>query len=216
VADEHDKRPRRQTRAEKRAQTRRELLTAAEEVFRRRGFHGATVEEITAEAGYSRGAFYSNFESREALFVELLRERVYEDYRRMVERTPADLPASELISWGARALADQHRKPDQRWSFELWLELLAYATRHPEFAELAASFWRENRAALTAVISEAERAREGRPAADARLLATITIALDVGLKLQNLVDPEAVGLDDYERVFDLVIGSLVADEAEDR
>ena len=214
MVEESKNRPRRLTRAEKQARTRRELLAAAEDVFRRDGFHGATVEEITARAGYSRGAFYSNFSSREELFVELLHDRVYEDYRRMVERTPDDLPPGELVRWGARALADQHRKPDQRWSFELWLELLAYATRHPEFAELAATFWRDNRTALAAVIGEAQRASGSAATVDAELLATITIALDIGLKLQNLVDPDAVGLDRYEEVFDLVIGSLVEAESD--
>src|SRR5687768_15313102 len=57
-------------------------------VFRRRGFAGATVEEITERAGFSRGAFYSNFDSREQLFIELLHNRVYDEFTRMLQRTP--------------------------------------------------------------------------------------------------------------------------------
>ena len=60
------------TRAERRAQTRAALLDAAARVFAERGFGGASVEAIAAEAGYTRGAFYSNFASKEELFVALL------------------------------------------------------------------------------------------------------------------------------------------------
>ena len=69
------------TRAERQRQTRRALLDAAARVFVRRGFQASSVEEISAEAGYTRGAFYSNFESKEQLFIELLHERVYALHR---------------------------------------------------------------------------------------------------------------------------------------
>ena len=72
--------PPRLTRKEKRAETRARLLDAAEQVFLRRGLQGSSVEEIAAEAGFTRGAFYSNFKSKEELFVELLQDRVYRQY----------------------------------------------------------------------------------------------------------------------------------------
>lgn len=58
----------RRTRAEQQAETRAELLIAARKVFLERGYSAASIEEITAEAGYSRGAVYSNFASKEDLF----------------------------------------------------------------------------------------------------------------------------------------------------
>ena len=60
------------TRNESRLQTRVKLIEAAELVFVRVGFDAASVEQIAAEAGFSRGAFYSNFESKDELFLELL------------------------------------------------------------------------------------------------------------------------------------------------
>lgn len=54
------------------AQTREALLSAAEKLVAERGFSGASVAEITAIAGYTKGAFYSNFDSREAMMLELL------------------------------------------------------------------------------------------------------------------------------------------------
>lgn len=60
------------TRSESRLQTRVKLIESAERVFVRVGFDAASVEQIAAEAGFSRGAFYSNFESKDELFLELL------------------------------------------------------------------------------------------------------------------------------------------------
>jgi AcrR family transcriptional regulator len=60
------------TRVERKAQTRADLLSAARTVFLRRGFHGASLEEIAQEAGYTKGAVYSNFEDKAALFLAVL------------------------------------------------------------------------------------------------------------------------------------------------
>src|SRR5213592_1312033 len=57
--------PVRLTRAQQREQTREALLDAAARVFVERGFLGSSVEAISTEAGFSRGAFYSNFASTE-------------------------------------------------------------------------------------------------------------------------------------------------------
>jgi AcrR family transcriptional regulator len=60
------------TRAEQREVTRQRLIESAGRVFCRLGFEAAPIDVIAEEAGYSRGAFYSNFESKDELFVELL------------------------------------------------------------------------------------------------------------------------------------------------
>src|ERR1035438_2954546 len=79
--------PRRLTRAETRARTREQLLDAAAFVFARKGFAGASVEEIAESAGYSTGALYSNFESKEQLFLELLSARRSRGIARSEEHT---------------------------------------------------------------------------------------------------------------------------------
>src|SRR5258707_1547990 len=66
-------RPVRLTRAQQQALTRERLLAAAERVLAGQGYGGASIDLISAEAGYSKGAIYSNFESKEAVFLELLR-----------------------------------------------------------------------------------------------------------------------------------------------
>ena len=55
----------------RRAQTRQRLLEAAREVFAREGFGRSTVEQVCEAAGFTRGAFYSNFTSLDELFLEM-------------------------------------------------------------------------------------------------------------------------------------------------
>src|SRR5918995_3586076 len=73
----------RAARAEGR-EARNELLTAALRVFARRGYRQAGVDEIAAEAGYSKGALYWHFSGKEELLVTLVAERVATPMRELV------------------------------------------------------------------------------------------------------------------------------------
>lgn len=195
------------TRAEKRAQTRDALLDAAERVFVREGFQGASVEKITVEAGFSRGAFYSNFSSKEELFAEVLQDRVYSVYRRMVaERLDApDRMPSERET--GEQLAEMQASGTGRSLFSLWLELLAAAGRDEELKGLAARFWSGNRALTAQLIEAAERPEAPLPV-PAEHIATASIAFDIGLAIQHFVDPEAVPLELYPELFELLFRPL--------
>ena len=63
------------TRREKQAETRSSLLRSAAKLFCRRGLEGASVEDVAQDAGYTKGAFYSNFKSKEELFLVMLDEK---------------------------------------------------------------------------------------------------------------------------------------------
>jgi AcrR family transcriptional regulator len=190
----------RTTRAQSQAQTRRALLEAAAEVFIERGLQGASVERIAERAGFTRGAFYSNFASKEEVFAEVLQRHVYAAYRAMIE---GQLAAERLPSpsESAETLAAVQAHPDGRWLFRLWLELLLQAGRDPKMRELAAEFWRSNRLLLTRIVERG--AAEGRDlrGLDPETMATALIAVDIGLAIQHYVDPDNVPLDVYPAVF---------------
>ena len=194
------------TRAERRDQTRTELLAAAERVFIARGFEGASIEAITADAGYTRGAFYSNFESKEQLFAELLQERVYSVYRGMAESAVAGARPSprETGEQLARIQADEQG----RWLFRLWLELLAHAGRDESFRVIAAGFWSANRRLTAEALTNAYAEAGQKPPAKPDRLATAMIAMDIGLALQHFVDPEAAPLDLYPELYELLFRPL--------
>jgi AcrR family transcriptional regulator len=192
-----------------RAETRERLLAAAQQVFIRRGLQGASIEEITDEAGLTRGAFYSNFDRKEQLFVDLLHVRVYDRYRQILDRSPRDAAPLERLRQGVRELMRQYEDQDGQWLFALWLELLAHAARNPEFRELAATFWKGNREVLTEIIAEVYREHGEEPPMPAKDLASAQIALDIGLAVQHLVDPQEVSLDLYPLLYETLFAPLL-------
>ena len=204
------KRPKRLTRKEKQAETRSRLLDAGERVFLRRGLQGSSVEEIAAEAGYTRGAFYSNFKSKDELFIELLQDRVYRRFTQIAQQTQ-EQPGNprERLRWGIERIREMYEEEQGDWLFRLWLECLTQAGREEEFRKLAATFWTGNRALAAGQIGETFKQIGTKPPLPPDQLATAMIALDVGLVVQHLVDPDAVSLDVYVPLYDLLFGEMV-------
>lgn len=97
---------RRKTREEQRAETRQRLLDAAAEVVAARGLEGASIDEISERAGYSRGAFYSNFDGKPALLAALSEQRLQ---RFADELVPVlrDTPVGQRIDRAAAFLVDR-------------------------------------------------------------------------------------------------------------
>jgi AcrR family transcriptional regulator len=202
--------PKRLSRREKQAETRTCLMDAAERVFLRRGLQGSSVEEIAAEAGFTRGAFYSNFKSKDELFVELLQDRVYRRYAEMADQAQ-EQPGTprERLRWGIERVRDVQKPEGGDVLFRLWLECLTQAARDKEFRKLAATFWSGNRAVLTEQTTATFKGLGRKPPLPPKQIATAMIALDVGLAVQHLVDPDEAPLDLYVPLFDLLFGSLV-------
>lgn len=204
--------PRRLSRKERQAETRARLLDAAEAVILRRGFERASVEEITAEAGFTRGAFYSNFDSKEQLFFDLLADRAYAEYTRLLDRTPKDMTPREQLRWGAETLVERYSRAEREdgyWLTRLWLECISLAAREERFRKLAEGFWKGNRETIADRFRREHERRGVAPPIEPRHLASAIIALDIGLFLQHLVDPEAVPLEIYPPLYDVVFGDLV-------
>lgn len=199
---------RRLSRAEQQAQTRAALLEAAARVFVERGFAGASVEAISSQAGFSRGAFYSNFESKEQLFAELLQQRVYERYSAMAKEAKAPRGERPDMREVGRQLAAIQGAREGRWLFRLWLELLAHAGRDERFREIAGAFWRANRKASAEAIAAAFAEQGTSPPVAADHLASAMIALDIGLAIQHFADPGAVPLELYPELYELLFSRL--------
>ena len=195
------------SRTEQQARTRAALLDAAGRVFVERGFHGASIEAITAEAGYTGGAFYSNFDSKEELFAELLQDRVFQVWREILAEgaDPSKVPSAREVGEISAAM---HRHPDSHWVIRLWLELMANAGRDERFREIAAGLWRENRALSTYLLTAAYKAAGREPPIPPEHLVTAMIALETGLSLQHYVDPEAAPLELLPQLFELLFGAL--------
>lgn len=119
-----DRGKRGRTKAER---TRMEIIEAARRVFARKGYEGAAVADIAAEAGFTKGALYANFPSKEALFLTVLRDlerqqdELIDEYRQ-ANRMPDFLCAGDYSETEREILL---------FNMESWI----YAVRHPEARE---------------------------------------------------------------------------------
>src|SRR6267378_242060 len=118
------------SRDDSREQTTQRLLDAAQKLIARKGLDAASVENIAAAAGYSRGAFYSNFSSKDDLFIELLRR----DHQKAMAGFTA-LRTSELsideVQRRTRDLYGQMFRDNE--SFMNWTEARMMAARDARF-----------------------------------------------------------------------------------
>jgi AcrR family transcriptional regulator len=202
-------RPKRETRVEKQARTRAELIAAAATVFAQRGYEGASVEEIAEQAGYSHGAVYSNFAGKSDLFLAVF-EGYMADRAQELAATQASIEADAPLEIRARALADQwmQRFASDRESFLLHLEFLAASRREPELAKRFGSrsaALRETIAAFIAHHQEEEGAEAPLPPPE---LALVLRALGIGLAIEALVSPDAVRDDLYGDFVELLVSML--------
>lgn len=173
------------TRSESAAQTRSELLEAAERRFFAHGYHGTTLEAIAEEAGYSKGAVYSAFESKADLFLALL-DTIIDRRLEAIASLFADHPVgpSRIATIAERPVEER----DQQF-FLLAMEFWLHARRDPELLGQFALHYRRLRAGLAALASETST-----PLGDDGW-AIVTLALANGLALERLIDPDGVPTD---------------------
>jgi AcrR family transcriptional regulator len=201
--------PKRETRVERQVRTRAELLATATRVFARRGYKGASVEEIAEEAGYSHGAVYSNFDGKADLFLAVLEEYMAQRARELAA-TQADLAEDAPIELRARALADQwmERFAKDRESFLLHMEFVAHAGRDPELAERFGTRSAALREAIAAYISRYQELEGIESALPPDELALVLRALGIGLAIEALVSPGAVSENAYGDFVELLVKLL--------
>jgi AcrR family transcriptional regulator len=196
----------------RRAMTRRHLLDAAAIVFARKGFHGATLDEVAATAGFSKGAVYSNFKSKDDLFLELLDDRINRQFA----------VVSEVLETGSHDRAEQFPRireifrSDMFWGEDfitLWLEFVLYARRNPEAqAKLAASVQR-SRAQVQALIEHEYAIIGGSPTYPTADLAEISLALFNGLGIDRIVNPSAITDEMLDTTLSFLYDAMGVDES---
>jgi AcrR family transcriptional regulator len=204
----------RKSQAERREETRAQLLAAAARVFAERGFHATSLDAIAEEAGFSRGAVYYNFADKEELFLELLDRRCAEraqDLREVFAQTEAaDVEATSRQAQLAAEHALEAMTGDPEWR-ALYLEFLAHAARDAAFRRRFSERTDEMRGALEDVVVE-----RARPVADAlgmepEQLAVVIDALGIGLWAHHMLHgPRAVPPDLFSKSLAIIVDGIVA------
>lgn len=178
------------TRKERQAHTRERLMKSAARVAARRGIERASLDEVAHDAGFTKGAVYANFESKEQLFLAMLEEHFdarLADIDRVLSSggTPED-QAREVASDFMRAI-----ESEPEWE-RLFFEFAVYAARNEAFkVELVERYrvMRERIAVMYERRAEELGLESPVPAVE---VAAMTFAMANGVSLQRMLEPEAV------------------------
>ena len=196
----------RMTREQSRANTRERLLAAARSAFARSGFHGASVEEIASEAGFSTGALYSNFDGKEDLFLVLMEREIDKHQREIAEAVRAQASMSARARGGAQQWMTMiDREPEL---LLLFMEFWAYGVRDARMRPRVAEQFARVRVLLTQLIVDGVRDFDLELDMPAEHLAVVIDALADGIARQKLADPDAVPDDLMGKVLALLLPAV--------
>jgi AcrR family transcriptional regulator len=177
------------TRAQRRQQTRARLLEAAGQVFARRGFHAATVDEVAEAAGYTKGAVYANFATKDELFLALLDQRVAAQLQQ-VEALSA-IESSDELAAAMRGRTEQEFAAARDFGV-LMVEFSLYAMRNPAAQAELAKRYRQLRGRLAELVTKRYARHQTSPPMPPEHLAALALATDAGLFLQYSAEPGAL------------------------
>ncbi len=178
-------------RTARKAQTRASLLEAAARVYARRGFAGATLEEVASEAGFTKGAVYAHFGSKENLLAALMEEYLAGQVAEQLELFDRDRATWERPFAGSDRWMDSlQERPDR---FRLFVELWSYAQRDDPLRLRLAAGLGALRATFARFAAESSADAGLQPPPEAvEQFANVMLGLGVGLAMLKLTDSPTV------------------------
>ncbi|CAM4156940.1 TetR/AcrR family transcriptional regulator [Nocardia ninae] len=172
----------------RRAETRERLLTAAYEAFAEEGFGKATVERVCERAGFTRGAFYSNFGSLDELFLAMWEQRsaaMLADVQRLLD----DIPVGGTDVRTSIERLERAVPIDEGW-YRITAEFTTHALRNPELRRVMAAREEAIVGALMPTVV-AGLAKIGRTVPDPEALGQALVAVHDGTSVQVLMEPRS-------------------------
>jgi len=189
------------TRAEHQQRTHEHLLDAGRQVFLRRGFLAATVEEIAADAGYTRSAVYKHFGGKEGLWLAIIEASVATHLQELRTALTHATTRDDVIA--ALAPADPTDKDAAKWSAAA-AEVLAATAQQPETATLIAAIQQRHDDAVVALLTEHSRRLGLEPAMPLHQAVVMLGAVGIGLALRQTVAPAG----DPAAIFTHLLGTV--------
>jgi AcrR family transcriptional regulator len=176
------------SRDEQKARTRAELIDAAARVFARKGYDAASVDDVSLEAGFTKGAFYSNFESKDDVFIALVEDRSRNWTMAVVRAYEGSEPLPQRLEKGGEVLT-RMLEEEADWmllSNEMW----SWSVRDPVRRQRLAEAYEECRVIIGRLVQDVADEFGASLALPSDQIAALTIALTDGFVLQRLADPE--------------------------
>ena len=175
------------TREESREQTQQRLLDAAQSVIARKGLAATSVEDIAAHAGYTRGAFYSNFSSKSELFIELLRRDHQHTDDEMTALLQAGLGPEQIAERVQQMYGRLHGDTD---CFMNWTEARMLAVRDARFRARLNALMMEKSDRIAGFITDFHRQTGATPPLPPKEMAMGLMSLVEGVRLFRLSSPQ--------------------------
>jgi len=194
------------SREDSREQTTQRLLDAAQKLIARKGLDAASVENIAEAAGYSRGAFYSNFEGKDDLFIELLRRDHQEATEQFNELRTAGLPVDEVQIRARDLYAHMFRDNE---SFMNWTEARMMAARDAKFRAKLDALMAEKRAQVAAFIEYFYDLVGVKPPMAPEKMAMGFMSLAEGVRLFMMSSPSEMTQPTAESLLSLFVESVM-------
>ena len=176
--------------------TRDKLFEAAARVFEEQGINAASIEAIAAAAGFTRGAFYSNFASKDELIVAMLEDHVEQSIRRCLELLASHKDPADFID-AFRDMIRSRQDPLGR-SPLLHMEMILFVARAEKRRPELAKRLRARRQMVTEIVETTAR-HSGRVFPDPAWIGAILLALEDGFRLHRLIDPETTPPESFFR-----------------
>jgi AcrR family transcriptional regulator len=177
--------------------TRDRLFEAAARVFEEQGIGGVSIEAIAAAAGFSRGAFYSNFKSKDELIIAMIEDHVARSIRRNLDLLATHDNLADYID--ALKSMDRSRQDPLARSPLLHMEMILFVARaekrRPELAERL----RARRKLIADIVETASRKSGKNGSLNPAWTGAIVLALEDGFRLHRLIDPETTPADSFLR-----------------
>jgi AcrR family transcriptional regulator len=194
------------TREESRDQTRQRLLDAGQRLIAKKGLTGTSVEDIAAAAGYTRGAFYSNFGGKGDLFIELLRRDHESSNAEMNALLSDELPLDQIQASTREIYGQLYRDND---CFMNWTEARMLAARDTKFRAKLAALTQEKRAQIARFIQYFYQRVDVTPPSPPDEMAMGFMSLVEGVKLFMLSSPQDMTPEVAESVLTMFVDSIM-------
>src|SRR5271168_3981201 len=173
------------------------LFEAAARLFEEQGIGGASIEAIAAAAGFSRGAVYSNFESKDELIIAMLEDHVEQTIRRNLDLVARHENLADFID--ALKTMDRNRQDPLGRAPLLHMEMILFVARAEKRRPELAKRLRARRKLITDIVETTLR-NSGKPGAlNPAWTGAILLALEDGFRLHRLIDPETTPADSFLR-----------------
>jgi AcrR family transcriptional regulator len=197
-----------------RAQTRERLLQAAGRVFAERGYERATIDDVAAAAGLTKGAVYSSFAAKDELFYALMEQRIGERLALVAEAVDPQATIADMTADAGDSLAAL-MSSQADWHL-LFIEFWARAIRNPGLREEFARHRRSSRELIAGFLDQhATKVGIVLPL-PADQLAIAVLALSNGLAIEQLADPETVDPTTFGAILSLLLNGLPTPRARGR